>query len=52
MTSQVLAVTRALQSASAICDKDQDVLFTKDVGVVVPAGVFDEVLARCSHIAG
>ena len=50
-TSQVLAVTRALRSVSAICDKKQDVLFTQDVGYVVPAGVFKEVLAKCRHIA-
>ena len=51
LTSQVLAVTRALHSVSAICDKNQDMLFTKDVGIVVPAGVFKEVLERCRHIA-
>ena len=51
LTSQVLAVTRALHSVSAICDKNQDMLFTKDVGIVVPAGVFKEVLEKCRHIA-
>jgi len=51
MTSQVLAVTRALHSVSAICDKKQDMLFTHDMGYVVPKGVFDEVLKRCRHIA-
>ncbi len=50
MTSQVLAVTRALHSVSAICDKQQDMLFTKDMGYVVPEGVFTEVLAKCRRI--
>jgi hypothetical protein len=36
---------------SAICDKKQDMLFTQDMGYVVPKGVFDEVLKRCRHIA-
>ena len=51
LTSQVLGVTRALHSVSQICDKEQDMLFTKDMGYVVPKGVFDEVLANCRHIA-
>ena len=51
MTSQVFAVTRALRSVSAICDKKQDMLFTTDMGYVVPEGVFKEVLAKCRHIA-
>ena len=51
VTSQVLAVTRALHSVSAICDKNQDMLFTKDLGIVAPAGVFKEVLEKCRHIA-
>ena len=51
LTSQVLGVTRALHSVSAICDKDQDMLFTQDMGYVVPKGVFKEILATCRHIA-
>ena len=51
VTSQVLGVTRALHSVSAICDKRQDMLFTQDMGYVVPKGVFDEVLKKCRHIA-
>ena len=51
LTSQVLGVTRALHSVSAICDKSQDMLFTQDMGYVVPKGVFDEILATCRHIA-
>ena len=51
VTSQVLGVTRALHSVPAICDKNQDMLFTKDLGIVVLAGVFKEVLEKCRHIA-
>ena len=51
LTSQVLGVTRALHSVSAICDKQLDMLFTQDMGYVVPKGVFGEVLSRCRHIA-
>ena len=51
LTSQVLGVTRALHSVSQICDKEQDMLFTKDMGYVVPKGVFGEVLNKCRHIA-
>ena len=51
VTSQVLGVSRALHSVSMICDKKQDMLFTQDMGYVVPKGVFDEVLSRCRHIA-
>ena len=51
LTSQVLGVSRALHSVSMICDKKQDMLFTQDMGYVVPKGVFDEVLKRCRHIA-
>ena len=51
LCSQVLGVTRALHSVSQICDKEQDMLFTKDMGYVVPKGVFDDVLAKCRHIA-
>jgi len=51
LTSQVLGVSRALHSVSMICDKKQDMLFTQDMGYVVPKGVFDEVLKKCRHIA-
>ena len=51
MAWQVLAATRASHFVSATCDTWQDMLFTKDMGYVVPEGVFKEVLARCRHIA-
>jgi hypothetical protein len=56
MRTQVMGVTRPLHSVSMICDGDRaknkhNMLFTEDFGVVVPAGVFDEVLKRCKHIA-
>ena len=56
MRTQVMGVTRPLHSVSMICDGDKaknkhNMLFTEDFGVVVPAGVFDEVLERCKHIA-
>ena len=51
LTSQVLGVTRALHSVSAICDKEQDMLFTQHMGYVVPKGVLKEILATCRHIA-
>ena len=51
VTSDLLGVTRALHSVSAICDNDQDMLFNKDIGWGVPEGVFDGVLGKCRHIA-
>ena len=56
MRTQVMGVTRPLHSVSMICDGDRaknkhNMLFTEGFGVVVPAGVFDEVLKRCKHIA-
>jgi hypothetical protein len=51
ITSQVLAVTRALRSVPAMCDTRRDMLFTQDMGYAVPAGVFKEVLEKCRHIA-
>ena len=56
MKTQVMGVTRPLHSVSMICDgassgNKHNMLFTEDFGVVVPAGVFDEVLKRCKHIA-
>ena len=51
LTSQVLGVTRAPHSVSATCGKNQDMLFTQDMGYVVPKGVSKEILATCRHIA-
>ena len=45
-----------MHSVSMICDgagsgNKHNSLFTEDFGVVVPAGVFDEILETCKHIA-
>ena len=42
---QVMEVTRPLHSISMVCDNDFDVVFTKTEGLVIPAGLLDEVLA-------
>ena len=42
---QVMEVTRPLHSVSMACDNDFDVVFTKAEGLVIPAGLLDEVLA-------
>ena len=56
MNTQVMGVTRPLHSGSMICDgpgsgNKHNMLFTEDFGVVVPAGVFDEILKTCKRIA-
>ena len=48
---QVADVCRPLRSISKVCDNEHDVIFTKHVGIVVPAGVFDKVLATVKHVA-
>ncbi len=50
-TFQVLDVCRPLHSISMIADNDHDMLFTKECGFVVPAGVFKEILDKVKHIA-
>ena len=50
-TFQVLDVCRPLHSISMIADNDHDMLFTKKCGFVVPAGVFDAILAKVKHVA-
>jgi hypothetical protein len=42
---EVMNVRRPLHSVSMITDNKFDMLFTKTKGIVVPAGVFDEVIA-------
>ena len=42
---QVMEVTRPLHSISTVCDNEHDVVFTKTEGLVLPAGLLDEVLA-------
>ena len=42
---QVMEVTRPLHSISMVCDNDFDVVFMKTEGLVIPAGLLDEVLA-------
>jgi hypothetical protein len=42
---QVMEVTRPLHSISTVCDNEFDVVFTKTEGLVLPAGLLDEVLA-------
>jgi hypothetical protein len=42
---QVMEVTRPLHSISMVCDNDFDVVFTKTEGLVIPAGLLNEVLA-------
>jgi hypothetical protein len=42
---QVMEVTRPLHSISMVCDNDFDAVFTKTEGLVIPAGLLDEVLA-------
>ena len=42
---QVMEVTRPLHSIPMVCDKKLDVVFTKTEGLVIPAGLLDEVLA-------
>ena len=56
MNTQVMGVTRPLHSVSMICDgagsgNKHNMLFTEKAGYVVPAGVFDEILKTCKHIA-
>ena len=56
LDTQVMGVTRPLHSVSMICDgagsgNKHNMLFTEDFGVVVPAGIFDEVLKTCRKIA-
>jgi len=41
----VMEVTRPLHSISMVCDNDFDVVFTKTEGLVIPAGLLNEVLA-------
>ncbi len=50
-TFQVADVVRPLHSISRITDNEHDVIFTKKCGYVVPAGLFDELLAQVKHIA-
>ena len=50
-TFQVLDVCRPLHSISMIADNGHDMLFTKECGFVVPAGVFKEILDKVKHIA-
>ena len=50
-TFQVLDVCRPLHSISMIADNDHDMLFTKECGFVVPAGVSKEVLDKVKHVA-
>ena len=40
-----MEVTRPLHSISMVCDNNFDVVFTKTEGLVIPAGLLDEVLA-------
>ena len=42
---QVMEVTRPLHSISMVCDNDFGVVFTKTEGLVIPAGLLNEVLA-------
>ena len=58
LNTQLMGVTRSLHSVPMICDgagskgaNKYNMLFTEDFGVVVPAGVFDEVLKTCKKIA-
>ena len=44
-------VCRPLHSISTITDNDYDMLFTKKGGTVVPAGVFDEIMATVKRVA-
>ena len=39
-----MEVTRPLRSISTVCDNEHDVVFTKAVGLVIPAGLLDEVV--------
>ncbi len=48
---QVADVCRPLHSISKVCDNEHDMIFTKHVGIVVPAGVFDKILATVKHVA-
>ncbi len=48
---QVMDVCRPLHSISTITDNDYDMLFTKKGGTVVPAGVFDEIMATVKRVA-
>ncbi len=48
---QVMDVCRPLRSISTITDNDYDMLFTKKGGTVVPAGVFDEIMATVKRVA-
>ena len=50
-TFQVMNVCRPLHSVSMITDNDYDMLFTKTGATVVPAGVFDKILAVVKHVA-
>ena len=40
-----MEVIRPLHSISTVCDNEFDVVFTKTEGLVIPAGLLDEVLA-------
>ena len=48
---QVMNVCRPLHSISKITDTAHDMLFTRRGAVVVPEGVFDQILAQCEIIA-
>ena len=47
---EVADVCRPLHSVSAVCDNEHDFLFTRKCGYVVPAWVFDEILAKVEII--
>ena len=47
---QVADVCRPLHSISTVTDEGFDVLFRKGEGTVVPAGVFDKILAQVKHV--
>ena len=42
---QVVEAARLLHSISTVCDNEHDVVFTKTEGLVIPAGMLDEILA-------
>ncbi len=50
-TFQVADVTRPLHSTGQTCDENKEMLYTKDMAVVVPAGALSKFLGAVKHIA-
>ena len=46
---QVMEATRPLHSISMVCGNECGVVFSKTEGLVIPAGLLDEVLALVRH---